>query len=184
MALEAESPKPKKRTRQPRAKKSNDEGPSKRARAGKLKKKMDQVTYTVGSAMTEFGEESDFGKALRDMPDAERIVAVAKLNKGATDGIKGAVKAKVLVSKYSIICMQKLKDHLVANRVEDKDMFRKSAPVHSGRTMSSAGVSIGDWVQVDADRTPGWNSEGGIAMVTASSNSKADATVKETTRQC
>ncbi len=38
--------------------------------------------------MDEFDAESEFGKALRDMPDADRIVAVAKLNKGATDGIK------------------------------------------------------------------------------------------------
>ena len=71
-----------------------------------MKKKMDQVTYTMDTAMNEFGAESDFGKALRDMPDAERIVAVAKLNKDATDGIKGAGKAKVLASKYSIICME------------------------------------------------------------------------------
>ncbi len=45
--------------------------------------------------MNEFGAESEFGKALRDMPDADRIVAVAKLNKGATDGIKGAVKEHI-----------------------------------------------------------------------------------------
>ena len=25
-------------------------------------------------------------------------------------------------------------------------------------------LSIGKWVEVDADRTPGWNSEGGIAV--------------------
>jgi hypothetical protein len=172
--LETESPQPKKRKRQPRAKKTNGEAPLQRARGVKLKKKMDQVTYTMDAAMNEFGADSEFGKALRDMPDAERIVAVAKLNKGATNGIKGAVKAKVLSSKYSSICMEKLKDHLVAMRVEEKDMFRKSAPVHSGRTMNSAGVSIGDWVQVDADRTPGWNSEGGIAIVTASSQNKAE----------
>ena len=172
--LETESPQPKKRKRQPRAKKTNGEAPLQRARGLKLKKKMDQVTYTMEAAMTEFGADSEFGKALRDMPDADRIVAVAKLNKGATNGIKGAVKAKVLSSKYSSICMEKLKEHLVAMRVEEKDMFRKSAPVHNGRTMNSAGVSIGDWVQVDADRTPGWNSEGGIAMVTASSQNKAE----------
>ena len=58
-----------------------------------MKKNMDQFTYTMDTAMNEFGAESDFGKALRDMPDAERIVAVAKVNKDATDGIKGAVKA-------------------------------------------------------------------------------------------
>jgi hypothetical protein len=155
-ASEGESTKPKKRLRQPRGK----------------KKKMD--TYTMDSVMDEFDAESEFGKALCDMPDADRIVAVAKLNKDATDGIKGAVKAKVLASKYSTICIEKLKDHLAAMRVAENDMFRKSAPVHSARTMHASAVSVGDWVEVDADRSPGWNSEGGIAMVTASSNNKAE----------
>jgi hypothetical protein len=26
-------------------------------------------------------------------------------------------------------------------------------------------ISVGEWVEVDADRTPGYNSEGGIAVV-------------------
>jgi hypothetical protein len=30
------------------------------------------------------------------MPESDRVIAVAKLNKGASDGIRGAVKAKVL----------------------------------------------------------------------------------------
>jgi hypothetical protein len=27
-------------------------------------------------------------------------------------------------------------------------------------------ISVGEWVEVDADRTPGFNSEGGIAVIT------------------
>jgi hypothetical protein len=26
-------------------------------------------------------------------------------------------------------------------------------------------ISVGEWVEVDADRTPGFNSEGGIAVI-------------------
>jgi hypothetical protein len=26
-------------------------------------------------------------------------------------------------------------------------------------------ISVGEWVEVDADRTPGYNSEGGIAVI-------------------
>ncbi len=59
-------------------------------------------------------------------------------------------------------------------RVAEKDMFRKAAPVNSARLVSAAAVGVGDWVQVDADRSPDWNSEGGIAMVIASSENKAD----------
>ena len=59
-------------------------------------------------------------------------------------------------------------------RVEDKDMFRKAAPVNSARMVGASAVSVGDWVEVDGDRSPGWNSEGGIAMVIATANSCAD----------
>ena len=55
-------------------------------------------------------------------------------------------------------------------RVADKDMFRKAAPVNSARMAGASAVSVGDWVEVDGDRSPGLNSEGGIAMVIASSN--------------
>jgi hypothetical protein len=138
-ATEGESGKPKKRVRQPRGKTSADEAPVKRAREKKLKKKMDTVTYTLDSVMVEFDADSEFGKALRAMTDSDRIVAVAKLNKGATDGIKGAVKAKVMSSKYSTICMDKLKEHLCTMRVAEQDMFRKAAPVSSGRTIGCVG---------------------------------------------
>jgi hypothetical protein len=82
------------------------------------------------------------------------------------------MKAKVMSSKYSALCMTKLKEHLVAMCVAEKDMFRK--PVNSARLVSAAAVGVGDWVQVDADRSPGWNSEVGIAMVIASSENKAE----------
>jgi hypothetical protein len=104
------------------------------------------------------------------MPESEKHAAVAKLNKGTTDGIKGAVKAKVLSSKYSTVCKDKLKEHLLAMRVDENDMFKKAAPMNSARMVGASAVSVGDWVQVDADRSPGWNSKGGIAMVTASLN--------------
>jgi hypothetical protein len=109
---------------------------------------MDTGTYTMDSVLNEFDAESEYGKALRAMPDSDRIVAVAKLNKGATNGIKGAVKAKAMTSKYSTICIAKLKEHLLTMRVDDKDMFRKAAPVHSARTIEASAVSVGDWVEL------------------------------------
>ena len=128
----------------------------------------------MDSVMEQYDAESEFGKALRDMPDAERLVAVAKLNKGANDGVKVAVKSKLLASKFSTLYIEKLKATLIAGRVPVDDMFRKPEPVNRARTMHAAGVSVGDWVEVDADRSPGWNSEGGIAMVTASAHNQAE----------
>jgi hypothetical protein len=135
---------------------------------------MDTKTYTMESVLVEFDADSEYGKALRAMPEGEMQVAVAKLNKGATDGIKGAVKAKVISSKYSTICKIKLKEHLMSMRVDENEMFRKAAPMNSATMVGASAVSVGDWVQVDADRSPGWNSEGGIAMVTASANNFAE----------
>jgi hypothetical protein len=53
-------------------------------------------------------------------------------------------------------------------------MFKKAAPLNSARMVAASAVSVGNWVEVDADRSPGWNSEGGIAMVTASLNNVAE----------
>jgi hypothetical protein len=71
--------------------------------------------------------------------------------------------------------MQKLKEHLVSMRVVfDNDMFRKAAPISNSRMVGSSSISVGDFVEVDIDRSPGWNSEGGIAMVTASAYNLAE----------
>ncbi len=32
-------------------------------------------------------------------------------------------------------------------------------------TSNPSFISVGEWVEVDADRTPGFNSEGGIAVI-------------------
>ncbi len=109
------------------------------------------------------------------MNDAARIVAVDKLNKGATNGIKVAVKAKVLDTKYStLLCREKLVAHLTSLRVDVKTMFRVAPPTTASRHVCAASVSVGDFVEVDADRSPGWNSEGGIAMVIAVANNFSD----------
>ncbi len=73
-----------------------------------------------------------------------------------------------------MVCKVKLKEHLVALRVDENDMFKKAAPVNSARMVAASAVSVGDWVEVDADRSPWWNSEGGIAMVTASLNNVSE----------
>jgi hypothetical protein len=129
---------------------------------------MDTKTYTMGSDVwLEFGEDDDFGQEYRKMDEAAKKKAVEKLNLGATKGIKNVAKEKVLTTKYSSLCRDKLKDHLISTRVEVQNMFRLAPSPSTSRTIAAAAVSVGDWVQVDADRSIGWNSEGGIAMVTA-----------------
>ncbi len=109
-------------------------------------------------------------QAYRAMNEAARLAAVDKLNKGATCGIKAAVKAKVLDTKYSTRCRDKLVEHVQSLRVDVSTMFRVAPPSFTLRNVAAASVSVGDFVEVDAERTPGWNSEGGVAMVTAVTN--------------
>jgi hypothetical protein len=104
-----------------------------------------------------------------------RILAVDKLNKGASNGIKEAVKAKVLDTKYSTLCRDKLVAHLKSLRVDVTAIFRAAPPISSVRHVSAASeVSVGDFFEVYADRTPGWKSEGGVAMVIAVANDFSD----------
>jgi hypothetical protein len=35
-------------------------------------------------------------------------------------------------------------------------------------------MRVGEWVEVDADRTPGWNSEGGIGVIVSVQTGLAD----------
>ncbi len=74
-----------------------------------------------------------------------------------------------MASNYSSLCSEKLKEPLLAMRVDDKYRFRTAPPSAAACAIAAASVSVGDWVQVqvDGDRSPGWISEGGITMVIA-----------------
>jgi hypothetical protein len=152
---------------------TTDKGPTKK-RVKKASKLMNTKTYTKESVLLEFGEESEFGQEYRKMDDDEKRSALDKLNQGATKGIKSVVKEKVLATKYSTLCSEKLKAHLVLSRVDVGNMFRTAPPPSSARTVAAAVAHVGDWVHMDADRSIGWNSEGGIAMVIAVTDNFTD----------
>ncbi len=135
---------------------------------------MNNKTYTVDSVLLEFGEDDAFGQEYRKLDEEAKKKAVEKLNLGATKGIKSVVKVKVLTTKYCSLCLDKLKEHVFATRVDVQNMFREAPPRPTSRTIAAASVSVEDCVQVDADRSTGWNSEGGIAMVIAVHDSFSD----------
>jgi hypothetical protein len=134
---------------------------------------MDTKTYTMKSVLEEFGEDNEFGQECRKMNDVEKEAALSKLNQGAIKGIKSVVK-EVLANKYSTLCNERLKEHLLSMRVDVENMFRTAPPPFLRRTIAAVAVSVGDWLQVDADRTTGWNSEGGVAMVIAAHDDFSD----------
>ncbi len=122
----------------------------------KAKKLMEMKTYFKGSVLVEFGEDSEFGKEYRKMDADERTPTLDVLNRGASKGIKTVVKVKVLTTKYSTLCNDKLKAHLLAERVPVETMFRVAETLPLARSASAALVHVGDWVHVDADRTIRW----------------------------
>jgi hypothetical protein len=68
----------------------------------------------------------------------------------------------------------KMKANLIANRTEQTRMFKAVTQPRSLQKLQIKFLSIGEWVEVDANRTPGWNSEGGIAVIINVNDGLAD----------
>ncbi len=91
---------------------------------------------------------------------------LAQINLGAAKGIKGAVKTKLISAQYKDTIAMKTRDYIKANMVRTQDMFRPNIiPERAVQMLRPGFLSVGEWVEVDADRTPGYNSEGGIAVI-------------------
>jgi hypothetical protein len=122
-------------------------------------------TYTEESVLENWSESTEYGAAFRNMNTEERLAEIVVLNKGAAKGLKGIIKSKMLVKHYKNLIADKLRDHIASCRVDPAAMFH-AAPKNVTLVTSDINfISVGEWVEVDADRTPGFNSEGGIAVI-------------------
>ncbi len=68
--------------------------------------------------------------------------------------MKGVIKTKLLDVNFKAVVTAKMQAYLSASRMPITSMFHVAPQIF-----------VGEWVEVDADRTPGYNSEGGIAVV-------------------
>jgi hypothetical protein len=75
--------------------------------------------------------------------------------------MKGIIKSKLLVKHYKNLVAEKLRDHIISCRVNPTSMFHAPPKKINIVTLDINFISVGEWVEVDADRTPGFNSEGG-----------------------
>jgi hypothetical protein len=99
------------------------------------------------------------------MTDLAQQAEVQRLNKGVVKGMKSMMKTKVLDTNYKKQVAEKLQAHLNASRVAQVAMFH-CPPAQQNVVLHDINfISVGEWVEVDADRTPGYNSEGGIAVI-------------------
>jgi hypothetical protein len=90
---------------------------------------------------------------------------VKRLNKVTLKGHKNVIKHKILEVNYRTILAEKMGAHLAASRSSLVAMFH-SAPKRNSVLLTNPNfLSVGEWVEVDGDITPGYNSEGGIAVI-------------------
>jgi hypothetical protein len=69
---------------------------------------------------------------------------------------------------------EKLRDYIIANRTQQSDMFRCVALQRDVQVLQLKFLSVGELGEVDSNRTPGWNFEGGIAVTTKVEDGLAD----------
>jgi hypothetical protein len=123
------------------------------------------MAYNVEGVLVAWDDTTDYGISFRSMTLPEQQAEVNLLNKGAAKGLKGLIKNKLLSVHYKSLVADRLKEHLVQSRVLPSDMFHAAPKSIKLVTADPSFISVGEWVEVDADRTPGYNSEGGIAVI-------------------
>jgi hypothetical protein len=104
----------------------------------------------------------------------QQKIEVDTLNKGAACGMKGTIKKNRIDVQFKTLVSDRMREYLVANRTDGINMFRAITHPRVTQNLQLKFLSIGEWVEVDADLAPGWNSEGGIAVVTNVNDGLAD----------
>ncbi len=131
-------------------------------------------TFTIEGVLLSFPEKTEYGSSFRAMALEEQSKEVLRLNKGAATGMKGAIKKNGTNVLYKDLVSEKMRDHYILNRPDQHSMFRAAIQPRENQRLQLKFLSIGEWVEVDADRTSGWNSEGGIGVIVNVTDGLAD----------
>ncbi len=99
------------------------------------------------------------------MSAEEQLAEVKRLNLGAAKGLKGVIIIKLLDVNFKAVVTAKMQAYLHESRVPLTSMFHVAPKTMTAIVLNPSFISVREWVGVDADRTPGYNSEGGIAVV-------------------
>jgi hypothetical protein len=150
--------------------------PTTKAKHGLKKRpnKKTKMAYTIDSIKKIWPEGMDYGDSFRAMGPEEQIAEVDRLNTGLDKGMKGVIKTKLLSDNYQKIIAEKLKSHLSQCRSSLPAMFHAAATTRNAIVHDVNFISVGEWVEVDADRSVGYNSEGGIAVIIKVEDDLAD----------
>jgi hypothetical protein len=133
-----------------------------------------KTTFSIESVLDSFKDTTEYGATFRSMTIDAQKMEVVRLNKGATTGMKGAIRKQRIDVQFKSLVSEKMKSYLIANRTDQKNMFRTITQPRILQKLQLNFLPIGEWVEVDANRTPGWNSEGGIAVIVGVNDGLAD----------
>ncbi len=133
-----------------------------------------KTTFSVDSIMTSFKDTTEYGQSFRCMTSEQQTTEVVRLNKGAAIGMKAAIKNQRITSQFKDVVTDKMKEYVIHNRTQPTEMFRAFTASRVLHHMKLSHISVGEWVDVAADITPGWNSEGGIGVIIKITDSLVD----------
>ncbi len=133
-----------------------------------------KTTFSIDSVIESFKETTEYGASFRSMTAEEQATEVVRLNKGAASGMKGAIRKQKIDVQFKELVKEKMKAFIISNRTEQASMYRNVVQPRILHKLQLKFLSVGEWVEVDADRTPGWNSEGGIAVIVGVNEGLAD----------
>jgi hypothetical protein len=133
-----------------------------------------KTTFSIESVLESFKDTTEYGASFRSMTAEEQQTEVVRLNKGAATGMKGAIRKQKIDVQFRALVNEKMKAFIISNRTEQANMFRNVVQPRILHKLQLKFLSVGEWVEVDADRTPGWNSEGGIAVIVGVNDGLAD----------
>ena len=133
-----------------------------------------KTTFSVESIMTSFKDTTEYGQSFRNMTSEQQTTEVVRLNKGAAIGMKAAIKNQRITSQFKEVVTDKMKEYVIQNRTQPTEMFRAITASRVLHHMKLSHISVGEWVEVAADITPGWNSEGGIGVIIKITDSLVD----------
>jgi hypothetical protein len=132
------------------------------------------LTYTVEGVLDKWSDTTEYGMSFRGLTTSEQLLEVDVLNKGAAKGLKGIVKNTLLAKQYTKVIHEKMRLYFTENRDPLASMIHAAPKLKIGAIANIKLLSVGEWVEVDADRTPGFNSEGGIGVITGVDDDMAD----------
>ena len=137
-------------------------------------KKVKGVAYTVESVLLEWSDSTEYGISFRGLSNEEQLAEVTVLNKSSAKGMRNVVKNTMLAKQYKLLIGDKTRLYFQEHRDSMASMMHAAHKIQPRPHASPTFLSVGEWVEVDADLTPGYNSEGGIGVITAVHDALAD----------